>query len=147
MLIRDGVDKPYMSESYTDTVVVTTDRGPVVIETTDTSLCTDDISFSTTDTTVGIETIIEYMRELATMHSVSLRCCDSEALIIVRDSYINTNVLTDLVGTSSDVSFSTAIASDADTIEVTISVTGDMLTELNTVKDNLEQFRDHNCVS
>jgi len=64
------------------------------------------------------------------MHTVSVRCCTAEARIIIEDSYINTNVLTDLIATSSDISFSTAVAGDDETIEVTVSVTGELLEHL-----------------
>jgi len=143
MLIRDGVKPMYMSGGNTDTVIVNTDRGPLVIETTDTSLSTDDISLPDDESAATVETIIDYVRELATMHTVSMRCCDEEALIIVEDSYINTNVLTDLVATSSDVSFSTAIASGADTIEVTVSVTGDIHTQLVEAKQNMQLLSEY----
>lgn len=132
-----------MSDGDTDTVVITTDRGPLVIETTDSSLCTDDVSALDTDPEVVVNAIIEYIRELAVMHTVSLRCCDTEALIVIEDSYINTNVLTDLVATSSDVSFSTAIAGEGNTIEVTISVTGDTLTHLVEAKERMDLLADY----
>jgi len=132
-----------MSDGDTDTVVITTDRGPLVIETTDSSLCTDDVSALDTDPEVVVNAIIEYIRELAAMHTVSLRCCDTEALIVIEDSYINTNVLTDLVATSSDVSFSTAIAGEGDSIEVTISVTGEIFTWLVEAKERMDLLADY----
>ena len=132
-----------MSDGDTDTVVITTDRGPLVIETTDSTLCTDDVSVMDNEPDAVVAAIIEYTRELASMHTVSLRCCDTEALIIIEDSYINTNVLTDLVATSSEVSFSTAIAGEGDTIEVTISVTGDTLTHLVEAKEEMQLLADY----
>lgn len=163
-----------MSDRDTDTIVIRTNKGPLVIETTDSSLSSNDVSVIDCETSttavvhgnngsshtgddvttmsfaeklatslppsevVTISAVFEYIRELATMHTVSLRCCEEEALIVVEDSYINTNVLTDLVATSSDVSFSTAIAGSGDTIEVTVSITGDTLEQFVTAKKLIE---------